>query len=160
MEDFNHDDFLSKMLQEFNRTDEFYMRFKSEFSVFIMNVLSQYYSHKPVSKELQSDVLLFADELISAAETTLYKDLHYTEDRLKEEVKAMDKGASNVSLPGLNQEFLSDIFEGSKKHIVKFFPDIFELSSNGFRLLNLYIRLYHTEFATTFTQNYLTEKQE
>lgn len=158
MERFDRSSFLSKIYQEFKRTDEFYMEFRSVFRVNMLNIVNNYYPNMISSNELASDLKLYADELISAAETTLYKDANYPERRMEEETAAMGIGASNIQLPGLTPEFMRAVLRASKKQVVDYFPGIFDLTASGFLLLDFYMKLYHTEFATTFYRNHLNEE--
>lgn len=150
MEKFDSNKSLGKIIKEFKRTDEFYNSFRERFIVATFFVIKRYYKQLKLDEEMDRDIRLYADEMLSCVESVIYKDLTYPEERLEEEVKVMTRIVQKDLESFHNMAFIEKLHVVAKEQIVTNFPQIMDLSANGFRLLERYSKLYNWEFITNF----------
>ena len=158
MEKFESDKFQHQLNSEFRRVEEFLHEFESVFAGELQKIIFKTYSNIELNEKIHEAVLAYANEIINVAESVCDKDMNYTELRLKEELDNMARVVENYPPENLDCEFLQKSHQNAKKLIVDFYPYIFDLSANGFRLLEKYCQMYNWKFVDIFqTQN--TSKQ-
>lgn len=146
MEAFDPQKHMQELKLEFKRTDDFYNKFRHDFTITLFLALRKFDKSFKLDEAVSKDLRLYADEMISCVESVLYKDLTYPEYRLEDEVKAMKRVVGKEPSGKWDIKMLENIHLSSKEMIVKYFEDIFDLSANGFRLLELYSRMYNWDF--------------
>lgn len=147
---FDNEEYLREILSEFKRTDEFYTKFRNEFAVEMKMILARFYGYGGLDSSLENDIKLYAEEIISTSESVTYKDKTYSEDRLQHEVDIMTRLVTRKPEESENPDFVNALHLKAKEMMVKYFPEIQELSGNGFRLLEKYARMYNWEFVVNY----------
>ncbi|MDA3929453.1 MAG: hypothetical protein PF541_10880 [Prolixibacteraceae bacterium] len=150
MEEFNSDRNLQKIIKEFKRTDEFYSSFRHQFIISLFLIVKKHYKHLQLNEEMNNNLRLYADEILSCVESVTYKDSSYPAFRLEEELQMMTRIVVKVPNENQNPDFIEQVHLKAKEMMVLHYPDIVELSANGFRLLEKYSRMYNWEFVTGF----------
>lgn len=143
--DFNKE-FHSNLNIEFQKIDKFLKEFRHEF----IKALSS--EVKLLSTEIRSDetlnekLLVYANQIFNSAESVIDKDKHYTEVRLKEELDAMSQVTKKGLIPSEHLKLAERTHRKAKAIMVKFYPDLIDLSADGFRLLEKYCSMYNHDF--------------
>jgi hypothetical protein len=132
------------------KTEAFYKQFRKQFVDELFSIIVKYYPGISPGMMLNSDLNLYANEIISSAETVLLKDKDYTEERLQEELNIMNRLVVKDPIPGQNTVFVDLIHKKAKETMVNAFPEVFDLSSDGLRLLEKYSKMYNWEFVVEF----------
>lgn len=150
MEEFDSNKDFHNMIREFKQTDEFYSSFRHQFIVALFLVVKRYFKNMLLDEEMNHNLQLYADEMISSVESVLYKDSSYPIFRMEEELGIMTRLVNKQPKPEENIEFIDKIHLKAKEMIVKHYPAIEDLSGNGFRLLEKYAKMYNWEFIANF----------
>ncbi|MBN2636661.1 MAG: hypothetical protein JXR61_10360 [Prolixibacteraceae bacterium] len=154
MKEFESNKDQHNLNSEFRKIHEFLHEFEAVFSNELQNIVVKNYSNVEFSEKLNESVLAYANEMISVAEAVCDKDLNYYEDRLKEELDTISLVVEKYPPANLDSEFLQQTHQKAKELIVNFYPHIFGLSSNGFRLLEKYCQMYNWKFVDIFHSIY------
>jgi hypothetical protein len=147
---FDSGEYFRKVLIEFKRTDQFYSSFRLLFKARLVKVIVEYYPHIDGDNDLDSNLNLYADEILSCVEAVVYKDNSYPEFRIQEELDVMTRIVVKEADQGQDPEFIDQIHLAAKAMIVDSYPEIVDLSGNSFRLLEKFSRMYNWEFIVAF----------
>lgn len=148
------ENFRNKIYSEFKRIDEFVTFFRDEFVDSLYEIVTEYYHDVERDNVLVENLALYANEMISTAESVIYKDKSYSAYRIKEELVAMTRVVVKEPTEDQDPEFIEKIHQKAKELMVQHYPNIIELSGDGFRLLEKYARMYNWEFITNFYAEY------
>ena len=150
MEEFDREKDFHNTIREFKQTDEFYNSFRHQFIVSLFLVVKRYFKELRLDEEMNHNLQLYADEMLSCVESVIYKDTTYPKFRMEEELGIMTRLVNKQPKPEENIEFIDKIHLKSKEMIVRHYPAIEDLSGNGFRLLEKYAKMYNWEFIANF----------
>ena len=150
MEKFESHKFQHKLNSEFRKIEEFLHEFETDFSKAIHDIIYYEYPDVISSDKIDEAILIYANEVISVAESVCDKDLSYTEIRLKEELDNMARVVEKYPPENRDHRFLNLTHQKAKELIVNYYPHIFDLSSTGFRLLEKYCQMYNWKFVDIF----------
>lgn len=147
-QDFNKD-FHLKLSAEFKRIDKFLGKFQHHFiREQLLSGDVQLFSDLP-GKELEEQLKEYANHMFSCADSVVDKDENYNEVRLAMELEAMTRVIEKYPANFRDSEIAAQTHQKAKEVLVHFFPDLVELSANGFRLLEKYCLLYNYEFISS-----------
>jgi hypothetical protein len=152
MKSFDSDENMKYILDELKKTDTFYGLFKKEFSESIIQIIQKFFPDTMYSEEIDNLLQAYAVAILNATEAVIDKDRNYPGYRLEEELEAMNRITLKLSRNEEYADFAETIHLMAKKMIVKTFNFIYDLSSNGFRLLEHNSRLYNREFVSAFLE--------
>ena len=138
------------ILEEIQKTDTIYNSFKKEFSEIIFGLIREFYPECVLSDEMDNLLLTYSVAILNSTESVIDKDRNYPLYRLEEELDTMSRITIKLSSSLGNRDFGEAIHLKTKKLMVKYFAAIFELSSNGFRLLEKNASLYNIQFVSNF----------
>ena len=150
MEYFDKEKYIKNIYEEFRKTDAFYNSFRKQFVSEIVQVVREHHPETEKNPILQEDIKLYADEMINTAESVVYKDKSYPGYRLLYELEVMSRLVVKEPENNQNTQFIHDIHQKAKALMVLHYPEIFDLSANGFRLIEKYAKMYNWEFITNF----------
>jgi len=150
MESFDDEGNMKFILEEIHKTDTFYNSFKKEFYELIFNIIQEFHPEVVQSSELENLLLAYSVAILNSTESVIDKDRNYPFYRLEEELDTMSKLTLKLSQSADIHDFAETIHLKVKSMMVKYFDDIYNLSSTGFRLLEKNTRLYNWEFASNF----------
>ena len=148
-QDFNSD-FQFRLSTEFQKIDEFLKSFRADFTQELSDI--QNCSEKEFASDERFDHQLqnYASQIWGSAESVIDKDQNYSEIRLKEELEAMGRVIEARSLEFTATEYSQRLHLKAKALLVRYFPQLFDLTGNGLRLLEKYCLLYNLEFMAYF----------
>jgi len=135
-------EFQYTLAKAFKKIDEFRFEFQQHFCSELFGIAQKQHLDIPEA-ELRKMLLVYSHEVFSCAESVLDKDKNYSDFRLEEELHALTVALKNT---GFDNELAQQTHRKAKEIIVDFFPDLIDLSGNGFRLLEKYCLLYNREF--------------
>lgn len=150
MENFDRHKHWSNIYSEFRKTDEFYKTFCDEFVDELCGIVGLYHPEMIKSSEVESNLRLYAREMLSTIEAVKYKDESYSAHRLDEELQMMTRLVVKEAEAEQIPEFIDHVHEQAKAMLVRHFPDIIDLSGRGLRLLEKNSKMYNWEFITNF----------
>jgi len=150
MKKFESHKFQHHLNSEFRRIDEFLHEFETDFAIAIHKIIVCECPDIIWNEKIEEAILIYANEVISVAESVCDKDLSYTESRLNEELVKMSRVVEKYPPENRDHKFLLLTHQKAKELIVNYYPHIFDLSSTGFRLLEKYCQMYNWKFADIF----------
>jgi len=133
------------ILKEFQKINEF----NSNLRLIFYNSTLPYVTKLPYTsnqKSINELMLLFAKHFVQIMEATIYKNDTYTDYRLNLEINHLQKVLDRGSKPKIDNKFDQEITKLFNQLAIDNFPAIFDLSGNGFRLLNLNLQLFANDF--------------
>lgn len=150
MEFFDSENYLRKIHKEFKQTDEFYDLFRAWFISEIYKLITEFYPKIVKNNNLGNKLKLYADEILSSTESVIYKDMSYPEYRIEDELRVMTRLTNKETNEDQNPEFIEKVHLKAKALMVEYYPNIIDLSANGFRLLEKNAKMYNREFVNNF----------
>lgn len=150
MEFFDRQNHLRNLYSEFRKTDEFYKTFCDEFVDELCGIVGLYHPEMIKSSEVESNLRLYAREMLSTIEAVKYKDESYSAHRLDEELQMMTRLVVKKAEKDQDPEFIDRVHEQAKAMLVKHFSDIPDLSASALRLLEKNSKMYNWEFISNF----------
>ena len=147
MKEFEPDKFQHKLNSEFRKIDEFLHEFEKEFVNAMQTIIRAEYPEIEMNDKINEAMLMYANEMINVAESVCDKDLHYPGARLKEELNNMKRVVEKYPPECHDSNFLQQTHHKAEELMVNYYPYVFDLSANGFRLLEKYCQMYNWKFA-------------
>ncbi len=139
-------DFHTKLNDEFLKIDNFLKEFRLEFVFELSTLIKELNPGILIDETLKEGLLQYSNQISAGAESVYDKDMNYNEFRLKNELDDMTRVIEKGSVKFHDSYFAQQTHRKAKAVVVKFFPELAELSANGFRLLEKYCLLYNREF--------------
>lgn len=144
-QDFNKD-FHLKLSAEFERIDKFLEKFQRNFIREQLLIVRKKSIIKQSEELLKEQLKNYANKMFNCADAVIDKDQNYNEIRLTLELEAMTRAIDKYPAEFRQCKFAGKAHQKAKELLVHFFPELIELSANGFRLLEKYCLLYNFEF--------------
>ncbi len=129
---------------------KFYESFRKKFVSNIFKLILEFYPDTKISVRINTDLNIFADEIIGSSESIMIKDCTLSESELEKELHLVERLLVNELQSVDNPVFDESIHHEVKKMLVDFYPEIFELSGNGLRLLERSSKMFCWEFVIGF----------
>ncbi len=146
---FDNEERRAQFLEEFNKVDKFYNTFKEEFEAEIIAIIRQHYPAFVRTEEFDELLSLFAIAALTIMHTVLDKDKTYPDFRKTEDLAALQTYYAKAVQTTENRELAKQIHQKTKELAVKYYPTIVDLSGDGFRLMELNLKLFNLEFVAT-----------
>ncbi len=146
MDKFEREEKFRQLLKEFEQTDAFYAEFKTTFTIEMFLLIREYYPAIKTEPVIDRIIDMYANELISSTEAVLDKDINSPEYRKIEEIDRLTVLIKRESPSKEDPDFIEKSHLKAKEVMVQFYPDIQELSSEGFKMLELNSKLHHLIF--------------
>ena len=154
MEQKNFDkDFHLKLNAEFERIDKFLEKFQRHFIREQLIVASTHLDLNLSEKEKTEQLKNYANRIFNCADSVADKDQNYNEIRLALELESITRATDKHPLRFRESELARQTHKKAKELLIKFFPELMELSANGFRLLEKYCLFYNFEFISALNEN-------
>jgi len=160
MKQFNKEDKIRELLKAFEATDEFYAKFRTKFKLEMLMLFHKYHPNSKEDDIAEEIIETFANQIISTSESVLDKDNNYPDYRKKEELIGVERVVKKIkALEGVS-DFIELSHAKAKELIVEFYPSIINLSGDGFRLLDQYVKMHHASFVVNIKNrdNYRDEE--
>lgn len=153
---FDDEERINRIFEEFQKVDEFYDEFKLEFNANILSLIRIDYPDFEEDELYKRLIEQYALTVLSVTQTVLDKDQTYPDYRKQEDLAAMQTYYAKAVALTSNKDLAQKIHLSIKGILVKYYPQIADLSAVGFRLLELNLSLFNMEFTASF--NNLTTK--
>ena len=154
MEQQNFDkDFHLKLNAEFERIDKFLEKFQRHFISEQLIVASRHLGLNLSEKEIAEQLKNYTNRIFNCADSVADKDQNYNEIRLALELESITRATDKHPLRFRESELARQTHKKAKELLIKFFPELMELSANGFRLLEKYCLFYNFEFISALNEN-------
>jgi len=138
--------FHLKLNAEFLKIDKFLKEFRFEFEYELSELIKNLNPGLSIDENLKEGLFQYSNHISACAESVHYKDNNYNEIRLQNELDNMTRVIDKGSVRFQDSDFAMQTHQKAKSVMVKFFPELIDLSANGFRLLERYCLLYNREF--------------
>lgn len=161
MKYFDKEKWRNFVQQEFIKIDQFSNQFISVFSKTMKTAFEKYHPITSFDGNFNEFLSIYAIHLLSVIESVIEKDKTYSQYRIKVELERMNEVISTISKPTMNPKLGEEINSIVKKMATDFFPKLYEFSGDGFRLLELNLKLYARDFHLDFefgTKKYLNAR--
>jgi hypothetical protein len=135
-----------QFFKEFKKIDEFYLAFNKEFEKEVLSIINSYSPGFERTRDFDELLRQYAAIALSLTHTVLDKDKSYPDFRKAEDLSAL-RGYYEKAAPSVeNNELAEKIHMKTKELMVKYYSKIYDLSGDGFRLLELNLKLFNIEF--------------
>lgn len=151
-QEFNKD-FHLKLSAEFKRIDQFLEKFQRHFIREQLLIANEHPDLNVPKDELNKQLMQYASHMFNCADSVADKDENYNEIRLTLELEAIIRATDKYPARFRESEFAQQTHQKAKALLIQFFPDLMELSANGFRLLEKYCLFYNLEFNSSLEEN-------
>ncbi len=145
-------DRIKRIFKEFKKVDEFYDGFKLEFESEIVGLIKDYYSEFKLDEKCREFINQYAMTVLNTTQTVLDKDDSYPEYKKEADLKAMQAYYAKAVQIAKDNDLADDIYKKTKELVVKYYPKIVDLSGEGFRLLDLNLKLFNMEFVANYNK--------
>ena len=135
MRAFDKKEKIRQIFLAFQHYDELHHTFLGEFENGIYNFIADHNETINLYSDFAKDLESFSISLINSAYEVLEKDNSYPDYRLEMELENMDRLLERYPAPQENKSFTEGFTAMVKAKMPKYFPDLYHLSANGFRLL-------------------------
>lgn len=135
MKPFDKKDKIRQIILEFKKYDKLHHEFLLDFENGIYNFIADHPDSMQLKEGFAEDLKSFSLSLINCAYEVLEKNNTYPDYRLTMELENMDTLLRHYPKPTKNSVFTEEFSKMAKAKLPKYFPDLFELSADGFRLL-------------------------
>lgn len=146
MEPYSSEDKKQRIIEALKKIEDFNLSFQLDFYESITEILSVKESNSEESFDLDEFILMYGQQIFSATESVIDKDNSYPDYRLNDELNRMTKLIDKRIKIGKSLDVHDAIQNKVKELMVKYFPAVYDLSGNGFRLMELNARYYYLEF--------------
>lgn len=150
MATFNKENYMNNVFREFKNIEQFHNNFRKKFTSYVKKIVLEYHNEAIDNSKINTIIYAYAGHLIDVIESVIEKDHNYSEYRLMVELHRMKKVKENISQPNSNYCFGSAIEAKVKSMAVNNFPSIMDFSANGFRLLDVNLKVFTRDFLTDF----------
>ena len=150
MENYENGDHRRHILKEFGKVDVFYAQFKNDFNLSLIEIINDKLKTAEYNAQLFDTISIYGQEIINATESVIDKDLNYPEYRLAEELDRIRKVVSQLPTYDVDDDFINQLHKQVKVLMVDYFIGIFNLTANGFRLLEQSAKMHTLRFLYTY----------
>jgi hypothetical protein len=131
---------------EFQKIDKSLKKFRTEFVTELSFEIDKSVTGFSVNEIVYEMLLVYANQTFNTAESVIDKDKSFTALRLQEELEAMNRLIEKDAGKHDKSSLAEQTHFKAKEIMVKFYPNLIDLSANGFRLLEKYCLMYNREF--------------
>ncbi|WP_372651791.1 hypothetical protein [Draconibacterium sp.] len=146
-------DFHLKLSAEFKRIDQLFEQFHRHFIREQLLIANEYSDLNLPKDELNKALKQYAAHLFNCADSVADKDENYNEIRLALELESISRATDKYPLRFRESEFAQRTHQKAKELLIHFFPELMELSANGFRLLEKFSLFYNLDFISVLEEN-------
>ncbi|WP_319479429.1 hypothetical protein [uncultured Draconibacterium sp.] len=151
-QDFNKE-FHLKLRAEFKRIDKLWEQFQRHFIREQLLIANEHPDFNLPKDELNKVLKQYAGHLFGCADSVADKDENYNEIRLALELESITRSTNKYPLRFRESQLARQTHKKAKELLIQFFPELMELSANGFRLLEKYCLFYNLEFTSALEEN-------
>ncbi len=141
-------DFINRLNLRFGEIDKRTENFIYKFEVAVKPMVLYEFPAIKNNDSLTMSINDYAVEMFSFTQSTIDKDKEYSEFKKDEELKSMTSLVARLSKNFNETDFSLLLHNKAKSLTVDEFPDIYELSSQGFLILEKYTKLKNMAFMT------------
>ncbi len=139
-------DFIKRLNLKFGEIDKRTEDFIDNFNSVIKPMVLAEFPNIDSSESLILSINDYAVEMFSFTNSTIDKDKEYSDFKKNEELKSMTALLERLSKDFNETEFSIMLHKKAKSLTIDEFPDIFDLSSHGFLMLERYTKLKNMAF--------------
>jgi hypothetical protein len=141
---------MENIFEQFKAIDQFRAEFKELFLKQIVNTLLPFFPFLKIDEPLEEAINTYATHILNATESVIDKDKNYPDYRLKEELERIQNIANKPVMSHHNPELIQALNKQVKMLIVEHFSKVFNLSGDGFRILENNALMYNRHFVNDF----------
>ncbi len=141
-----NNDFINRLNLKFGEIDKRTEDFIYKFSSIVKPMVLQEFPTIDSSESLDLSINDYAVEMFSFTHSTIDKDKEYSDFKKSEELKSMTSLVERLSTDFIDTNFSLSLHNKAKSLTVDEFPDIYDLSSHGFLILEKYTKLKNMAF--------------
>lgn len=127
---------IRQILNGIQAMDQVYFDFEKQCTDLLSNEILSFYPNIKLNSVTNDEFKHFANQVFNTAESVIDKDHNYPIYRMRKELFIMKKLADEKDQNNENPALFTNLSKILKKLSIDFFPGIFDLSGNGFRLLD------------------------
>lgn len=139
---FHGEKFVKELYQEFDVIDKNLKSFHDDLCRDVFTLIKKSFSGNRLTEELRLAIEDKITEVFFSTQSVIDKDTTYAEYRMNDELDRMRRLVERRERESMNPEFDSKLLYFVKYHIVEHFSAVYNLSAEGFLLLDLYVK-YH-----------------
>ena len=137
---------LEGLFKDFTRLDMIQNAFVEELGLEVIFIIKDYFPGLRITKEIKKNIDDYARIVLTSTQSVIDKDGSYPQFRKLDELERLSQLVIKLEPKVESHLFESALLKASKKMMVNFYEDIFELTSEGFLLLDRNVRYFTTDF--------------
>jgi len=150
MKYFDKEKWRQSVQKEFVEIDKFNNQFFHTFSNTLHPVFGKFHSIKNFDGNFNEFLSIYAIHLLSLIESVIEKDRNYSQYRIGVELERMNELVSKISKPRKYPKLDDELIILVKNLTIDFFPIVYEFTGDGFRLLEINLKLFTRDIHTDF----------
>jgi len=129
---------MADLLSGFQKIDNLIDTFTLDFEKAISNVFSSHYPDMEITNDILDEIEEYATTIFHYTHSVIKKDKEYSEFRLQEELDSMNNCIDRLKNENELNAFYEEAHKKAKELLVKYYDEIYNLSANGFIILERY----------------------
>lgn len=147
---FDDNDFRLRFIEEFKKIDATFDTFRQEFEAAITDIIREFHPAFEATDPFNDLLAQFATAALNIAHSVLDRDDTYPDFRKTEDLAALQTYYNKAAHATPDTGLAERIHRKTKELVVKSLPQIINLSADGFRLMELNLKIFNLEFIATF----------
>lgn len=142
----NPDDRMKYLYEELRKIDDLHDAFRKEFEYEIIKIIMQHKLDFCRSTRFDEMLNQYATTILSTTFTVVDKDNTYPEYRKLKELELLHNLSSKIKIETEQHALAEAVLKKTKELAVKHCPKLFDLSAEGFRILDITLTLFNLDF--------------
>jgi hypothetical protein len=135
MRTFDKEEKMRQLLLEFKKYDKLHDNFIRDFANEIFNFIAENPKSIKLYDDFSFDIKAFSKSIINCAYEVLEKDTAFNSHRMRHQLVNIKALLAHYPVPIKNEEFTNFFIYIAKEKMTEYFPALYDLSADGFRLL-------------------------
>ena len=137
---------LEGLFKDFTRLDMIQNAFVEELGLEIIFIIKDYFPGLRITKDIKKNIDNYARGVLNFTQSVIDKDSSYPHFRKSDELDRLSQLVIKLEPKVESRLFESALLKASKKMMIDFNKDIYDLSSEGFLLLDRNVRYFTIDF--------------
>lgn len=142
----NTEDRMKYLYEELRKIDDLHDAFRKEFEYEIFQIIFKYIPDFKRSSRFREILSQHATTILSSTFTVVDKDTTYPEYRKQKELELLHNLLARINKNNDQQELTDAVLKKTKELAVKHCNQLFDLSADGFRILDVTLTLFNLDF--------------
>lgn len=150
MKEFNKAQFVNELYERFEVIDNAVKDFSTGLCADIFTLINKSFKHYKMDAELKRGIEDKVIEIYHSTQSLIDKDKTYPDYRMNVEIGILRNLIAKRDLVGNHSELEAKLLYFIKFHIVEHFKEVYDLSAEGYLLIDLYVKYHFQDLRQAF----------